>query len=501
MPEILRSLIVVLLLATVVFYYTRKYANALGLKPEVIQPRINAWYTITCAAFLSHNFWLFCAIAAVVLLVVARKDPNPLALALFVLYAVPLFGEDIPGAGIVNYIFELNYFRIISLCVLLPLYWKQRKLKNTISFGKYWTDKFVFGYIVYSLILVFPSTTLTNFIRIAFLQFVDIFLPYYVASRCLQSLSDFDDAIQALLIGSAVAAAIGIVEFFKGWLLYSAMPNALGIAWAYGGYLLRGDDLRALASSGQAIVLGYLMAIALGLYWYLGERLRNQGIKSAIYLLLVAGLIAPVSRGPWIGAAVMVLLLIVMGESPIQKIAKLAALLLVPALIFLASPYGSKVLDYLPFVGTVDAQNVTFRQSLLENSIEVIRNNPWFGSPDFLNTEEMESLRAGGNGGIIDVVNSYIAIALSGGMVGLGLFAGYFIACVILVYSARRRLRMQHQYLLLGNTLLATQLGVMVIIYTVSSVLAIPILYWLLGGFCVAYGAMSLNMQTQPVKG
>ena len=115
MPEILRSLIVVLLLATVVFYYTRKYADALGIKPEVIQPRINAWYAITCAAFLSHNFWLFSAIAAVVLVMAARKDPNPLALVLFVLYAVPLFGKEIPGAGIVNYRFELNYIMEMEL--------------------------------------------------------------------------------------------------------------------------------------------------------------------------------------------------------------------------------------------------------------------------------------------------------------------------------------------------------------------------------------------------
>lgn len=493
MPEILRSFIVVLLLATIVFYYTKKYANALGLKPEVIQPRINAWYAITCAAFLSHNFWLFSAIAAIVLVTVARKDPNPLALVLFVLYAVPLFGKEIPGGGIVNYIFELNYFRLISICVLFPLYWKHRRLKQTAKFGKHWADKFLLGYIAYSLILVFPSTSLTNFVRVAFLQFIDIFLPYYVASRCLKSPQDFDDAIQSLLIGSAIAALIAVVEFLKGWLLYSAMPPALGVFWAYGGYLLRGDSLRALASSGQAIVLGYTMAIALGLYWYLGQRLKNRKVKAAIYLLLCAGLFAPVSRGPWVGAAVIALFIVLMGDAPIQKLAKLGAMSLVPALVFLATPYGSKILDYLPFIGTVDAQTVSFRQALLDNSLDVIRNNLWFGSPDFLNTEEMESLRAGANGGIIDVVNSYIAIALSGGLVGLGLFVGYFIACAAPIFRAMRTYRMQPQMLMLGKTLFATLIGVMVIIYTVSSVLFIPILYWLLGGVCISFISASEN--------
>lgn len=488
MPEFLRSLLVVLFLATGIFYFAKKYAKPLGLDPQVLQPRITAWYLITCAAFLSPDFWLFAAITAFVLFRAAKQDKNPLALSFFVLYAVPLFEKQIPGAGIVNYLFDINYFHLILFAIFVPLYLKIRKTKDTVPLGSIWSDRFIFGYVVYSLLLVFPNTTITNFARITFTQCLDVLLPYYVASRCFRTLHEFTDAIQALLIASCIAASVAIVEFAKGWLLYSTLAPAFDIFWGYGGYLRRGESLRALASSGQAIVLGYTMAIALGLYWYQAKTQMQQHkhLIWAVGLLLCAGLFAPVSRGPWVGAALMLLVFIFLEPAPLKRLLKLGAIAFVPGVIFLLTPYGAKFVNYLPFVGTVDAETVTYRQDLLGNSLHVIRNNLWFGSSDFLNTEEMESMRAGANGGIIDLVNSYIAIALSGGIVGLTLFAGYFFSSAHLALSAMRRTKVMEEKIL-GQALLVTMLGIVFMIYTVSSILMIPILYWLMGGVCVAY--------------
>lgn len=499
MPEIIRSLLVVLVLATLVFYFIKKYAKPLDLNLEVLQPRIVAWYAITCAAFLSHNFWLFVGISSIVLYITAKKDKNPLALVLFVIYAVPLFSAPIPGAGVVNYLFELNYFRIIALVILFPLYLKFRKNKKSAPFGKTWPDKFLAAYLLYSLLLVFPNTTFSNWCRLAFIQFIDVFLPYYVASRCISSLADFDDAIQSLLIATSVAALIAVVEYAKGWLLYSAVPHAQDVFWAYGGYLRRGESLRALASAGQAIVLGYTMAIALGLYAYFAQRISTPKIKIAIYILLGAGLFAPVSRGPWVGGVVIFTLAILMGPSPLKRLLKIGFSALVPTVLFLLTPWGSKFVNYLPFVGNVDAETVTYRQDLLVNSWQIIRDNFWFGSSDFMNTEEMESMRAGANGGIVDLVNSYVAIALSGGMVALFLFSGFFIACAWGVWQAIKVLKNQPSLLLLGKSLFVTLLGSMVIIYTVSSILIIPIIYWMLGGMCVAYSSVVRSMNRNSI--
>jgi O-antigen ligase len=97
-------------------------------------------------------------------------------------------------------------------------------------------------------------------------------------------------------------------------------------------------------------------------------------------------------------------------------------------------------------------------------------------------------------------VNSYIAIALSGGLMGLGLFLGYLLTCMIGVFHSLRVNKLTENYVMLGKTLFATMIGVVIIIYTVSSILAIPILYWLLGGVCVAYSANAVDNKVKREK-
>jgi len=499
MPEILRSLIVVLLIAYCIFYVSNRYANVYHIDLKVLSLRAKAWYIITLAAFLSNNFWIFCTITAIVLFYAGKKDKNPLALVCFVLFAVPLFGTQIPGFGIVNYLFEINYFRLISLVVLLPTYLGLRR-NNSISFGHYAADKFIIGFLAYQLILMFSGSSLTNLLRVIFTNFLDIFLPYYVASRLLKTVDQFEDVMRSLVIASAIVAAIGIVEFLKGWLLYSALSFSLGIDWSYGGYLLRGDSLRALASSGQAIVMGYMMAIALGFYWYLAAGIKDTTKRNMLAALLLAGLIAPVSRGPWVGVACMLGVIFALSPNPIRNILKASTAGLVVALLLVVTPYADKFIEYLPFVGSVDANNVDYRKSLLENSWQVIQRNLLFGSGDFMDNQEMEDLRAGAGEGIVDVVNSYIALALSGGLIGLGLFVGFFTSCGWNVFKYQKNKHLDSSSVRLGQALFATLIGILVIIYTVSSILFIPILYWLVGGMCVGYVGLVLNLLNKKSK-
>jgi hypothetical protein len=493
MPEILRSLIVVLVIAYGIFFASNRYASVYRIDVKALSLRTKAWYAITLAAFLSNNFWIFCTITAIVLFHAGKKDKNPLALVCFVLFAVPLFGTQIPGFGIVNYLFEINYFRMISLTVLLPAYLILRKNKS-IFFGHYGADKFIIGFLAYQIMLMYSSSSLTNLLRVIFTNFLDIFLPYYVASRLLKTIEQFEDVMQSLVIASAIVAAIGIVEFLKGWLLYSALPYSLGIDWSYGGYLLRGDSLRALASSGQAIVMGYMMAVALGFYWYLAAGIKDTTKRNILAALLFAGLIAPVSRGPWVGVVCMLGVILALSPNPIKNILKVSSVGLVVALLLIVTPYGDKLIEYLPFVGSVDANNVDYRKSLLENSWQVIQRNLLFGSSDFMENQEMEDLRAGAGEGIIDLVNSYVAIALSGGLIGLGLFAGFFASCGWNVFKAQRNKFLDKASARLGQALFATLIGILVIIYTVSSILFIPVLYWLVGGMCVGYVGLVLNL-------
>jgi O-antigen ligase len=127
---------------------------------------------------------------------------------------------------------------------------------------------------------------------------------------------------------------------------------------------------------------------------------------------------------------------------------------------------------------------------LLEVSIEVIKQNPLFGAPDVMQLPVMQQLRQGE--GIIDIVNSYLGIALDSGLVGLSLFTGVFIAVALGIFKGMRSLPDRNDELyLLGRALLATLLGILVVIGTASSSIAvIPVIYWSVAGLGVAYARL-----------
>ena len=152
-------------------------------------------------------------------------------------------------------------------------------------------------------------------------------------------------------------------------------------------------------------------------------------------------------------------------------------------------PGGMKVINLLPIIGTTDKGSIDYREQLLTNSRIVIMRNPWFGSTDFLETPEMEAMRQGEN--IIDIVNSYLAIALSQGLVGLGLFVSFFVFVMLGVYRAMRTFPDKDcEEALLGRALLSALFGILVTIFTVSSITFIPIVYWSMAGVGVAYAQM-----------
>ena len=205
--------------------------------------------------------------------------------------------------------------------------------------------------------------------------------------------------------------------------------------------------------------------------------------------LLAVGLIAPLSRGPWVGAAVLIVVFIATGRYAARRLMSLALAATLAIAVLAIMPGGEKVINLLPFTGSTESENIDYRERLINNSMIVIQRNPWLGSVDFLKTPEMEAMRQGQ--GIIDIVNSYIRVALEIGFVGLGLFVAFFALVLRGIYRAMHSIpdRDSEEYLL-GRVLLATLLAILVIIFTVSSITVIPIMYWSVAALGVAYAQM-----------
>lgn len=493
MPEIIRSLIVVLFIAFAVFYFGKKTFVAMGMREADFVLRRNAWLIITLAAFLTHNFWIFCAITAGTVIYTGKKDSSKLSLFAALLFAVPLFGAEITGLGIINYFFELNYFRLLSLLLLLPTFLSLRRLPTSATFGSLLPDKFILAFMLIGLALQAPVDSTTNLARTAFYTFIDVFLPYYVASRALNNTKAIHDFCAAFVMATVLLAGVAVAEYLKGWLLYSSLATALGAEWGYGNYLARGGSIRAMASTGQPIVLGYVCAVAMGLYFAIQNNVTTRSTRVGITIALVAGLFASVSRGPWLGGALVAIAFVALGPKPWVALPKMALASIACALLLLATPYSDQIIDLLPFIGSVNIETIEFRNTLLENSIEVIARNPFFGSFDALASSEMQELRAGG---IIDVVNSYIALALTGGLVTVFFFVGFFVSIVLQLFFMQRKTPLNETDASIRRALIAAILGIMLIIYTVSSITFVPIVYWLVGGL----GVGVIGAVTRPPK-
>lgn len=493
MPEHLRALIVILALACIVFAFARRPATDLIPHSDFTRRR-NLWLSLSALAFISHSFWVYAVLTALVLAITQRRERNPLALFFMLLFLIPPAPIQIPGLGLINYLFALDHVRLLALLILLPAFFTLRKRAGTLPFGRTWPDKLLALYLLLSALLHLRETTLTDTLRQTLYLFTDVFLPYYVASRALKQLSDFKDAMLAFALAAMVLALIGVFEYTRHWLLYNALTNAMGIHWDMSNYLGRGGSLRASASTGQAIVLGYVISVAIGFYLFLHTSVRSRLQQRLGALLLAAGLFAPLSRGPWVGSAAIIAVFIATGRNAAKRLMLLglAAVLALPLLSII--PGGNKLIDLLPYIGTIEKGNITYRERLLDNAIIVIQRNPVLGSIDFLSTPEMQSMIQGQ--GIIDIVNTYLIVTLKSGLIGLALFAGFFIAIAFGIYKSFRTFQdKDDETLRLGRALLATLVGVLLTITTVSSISVIPVVYWSVAGLGVAYIQMVRNLR------
>ena len=494
MPEHLRALVVILCAAVLVFLLAEKPMVGTTTTQADYRRRRNTWFAVTLIGFLAHDFWLYAVLCMVLVAVQGHRDSNPLALYFLLLFAIPPFSVDVPGFGLVNYFVSLNHVRLLNLAILLPLAIASIGSRSTGQRGTYpMADVLVLLYLGYLFLSHAVVANLTSMMRGFFDAAVDVWLPYFVASRCMRNLRAWRDVFGAFVLAVAVIAVMAPFEAIKGWLLYDGVRAALGVPSnsSIGVYLIRGDDglLRANGPVSNSIVLGYVMMVALLLFTYIGPLVRPRGYAVLAASTLVAGLIAALSRGPWVGAAAGLLVALSFGAGAGKRIGWLIGGTLMAVLALVMMPGGATIVDHLPFIGSVDEGSVTYRQRLFEVSMGVFWQNPVFGSLYYILNPAMEEMRQGQ--GIIDMVNSYLAVALPYGVVGLSLFLGPFVYSLWACWRARAiHARANVEIDRLGRALLGAMIAVLITIATVSSISVVAPIYWMLAGLCVGYARM-----------
>lgn len=491
MPEHIRALVVILAVAAAVFHMAKPLAIQVVSAETFSRWRI-AWFGLTLALFLSHNFWVYALLLIVWVRYVANREQHVVGLFLVLLFVAPSASMNIPGLGVVNQLFPINHYKLLVLVVLMPMAWKLSQGRGGTRLGKSSVDKMVLGYLAIICSLAFRETSMTGGLRQVLSHIVDIFLPYYVVSRSLRSVEDFRYAFFGFSMGASVVSALALFEMIRYWRLYQGVLMALGFnPWALGFYHERMGVLRPDVTLGQSIVLGYVLMVSVGCYLFLMTYV-TKGLRRQLGLgMLVGGVVWSLSRGPWVGLCLLLLVVVFTGTKVVSRLLKAAAVGLIAFLVALQFSAGQFLLNLLPFVGENEAGSVEYREDLLTQALPVVERNFWFGSTDYLSAPEFQTLYSGG---IIDIVNTYLGVALDYGMVGLGFFAGAFIFATLDTVQAIRRVRKDSDHaVLLGRALLAVLLSIMLVIYTVSSIGAVPIIYWIFLGTCVAYHQMVLS--------
>ena len=492
MPEHLRALVYILVIASAVFWIAERPLTARAMTVPDYRRRRNLWFALTLIAFLSFSFWLYLLLAGVLLAVMARRDRNPMALYLSLLFVIPYFSVQVPGLGLINYLVELSHVRLLSLFILLPaavalLY--ERRPASDLPRAADW----LFGaYLVHMVLMQATVDSLTGLMRLVFGLMLDLWLPYYVATRSLRTMGQLLEVLAAFVLALAVMGPIGLFETGRGWLLYETLRAPLGLPPPdIGIYIIRateegGGFLRANATAGNAIAFGFLALVATCWLLVVARDFKPRVRGWAVVGCVLIGLAASLSRGPWTAALIALLIGISMGPGAARRLGWTAAAGAVGVALMLTTQQGQAFIDYLPFVGTVEPGSVTYRQRLFEQSMLVFWQNPIFGSFSYIFNPALESMRQGQ--GLIDMVNSYLAVALAYGLIGLVFFTAPFAYALLTCWVTRRRLAtIDLGSEALGRALCASLIGILIVIAAVSSILHIPTVYWIVFGLCVSY--------------
>ena len=90
--------------------------------------------------------------------------------------------------------------------------------------------------------------------------------------------------------------------------------------------------------------------------------------------------------------------------------------------------------------------------------------------------------------GIVDIVNTYLSIALDSGFAGLTLFVSVFVAVLLAVrQKIKRIIDKNSEFHLLGRCLIAIIISILTTLATASSIGTVAITYWAIVGIAVAY--------------
>lgn len=457
------------------------------------------WFAMTLALFVAPNALIFFSFVTLLLIVVGvRRETDRLGMGLLVLFSAPASGVAIYGLPGINYLLVFTVALFVSVFLFLPAAIKARRPARLPGRGRpgargpvplRGVDVAVFSLFALMCLQAFlRQPTFTAGLRETTQISFGMLVPYLAFSRTITTPERLDRVLRIFVVAALVAACVGFFIAVRGWQFYDAPEARLfgetraALSWRLG--LMRSGGPLASSPIGFGTALMVAMALLTGLVHGHAPSWR----KYAPFVVLVLGVLGTVARGPLLGLGILAFAYALTRPNAGGRVfATLfgGVALFVPLLL---TPFGGQLLNLVPGLGSeaVAEETIDYRQDLLRIGTRVALKDPLFGSDDYLDDPDMQTLVQGQ--GIVDIVNTYLQWALDYGLVGLGLYVAAVFGTMLELFRTTRRLRAAEHARMRAMTgaMFAGLLAFAVVAFTTTSTsLFVTTLTWTYLGLCI----------------
>ncbi|MEL6111365.1 MAG: O-antigen ligase family protein [Pseudomonadota bacterium] len=483
----IKALVLLLPILFTVFFAGRVVFGSI-VAPKDIDRWRNILIAVTSIGFLVPNFWIMLVMLSILVLSVVglQLEKNLAALFLVLVVALPPQEQPIPGFAGINQIFPISPPLLMSILIFIPALFFAKRIFQRAK-GAAIPDFMMVCFVLLSVALAFRDTSFTDGLRGVWLVILTTALPYFVVSRWSFDFQEFRMICVAIVLTALALAGVALLETVFSWHFY-AMPSTNWHGVLASPYNYRSGFLRVYASLLGPLEFGFLLVLAIAL----GLAVLSSRISRPLGIMGLGGyagaLLFTFSRGPWLGAIIAIGSFIAIGPKGFTRSIMMGFVGAILAAGILVSPLGDGIIKALPFVNTGSDEadeTISYRQKLFTNGVEVIMENPVLGSTTYYEHPKMIALTQGQ--GIIDLVNSYIQVALAKGLLGLFFFAGILLSALWAALRAMALSKTQAPELsAYARGCFAAMAAIIVVIGTTSSNPPLPILYFSMAGLCVS---------------
>lgn len=382
-------------------------------------------------AFLSPDIGISNFLIGLMMLLFWRERTHFLAIYVFGIITLPIVPQPIAVGSV--YLLDFSFGNAYTIGALIGLiiggHARQAKASPV--------DIPVFVIFSIFILAAVRDTTATNALR-EFLNYIlSYILPYYIVSRSVQGQKQAQSVMLALAGSAVVLSTIAIFEVWRTWPLYRGIWAHYGIELGSGASVkLRGGLMRAPGPYSEPLSLAFAMTIGIIALLSIRRLVKQRWHYMLLGLVVVTGLIAPQSRGAWIGA-LGALFALDLYRRQFRRVTIKVVLLAIAALVMLATAGVSHRVATLLGLTSEGRGTMDYREQLLTRGIEEFWKNPLFGDAIGNVLKNMRDLVQGE--GIVDLVNGYLHIALISGAAGLLVILACLIGIGFLFWQTHHR--------------------------------------------------------------